>query len=124
MVPYYNKPPQRGLIKHFSALADNSPFPVILYNVPQRTGIGLSLESVMELSRHSNIKGIKEASGDLIFGKNIIKNTKNFTVLSGDDETGLALCALGAKGIVSVISHILGKQMKYYLAQIKKGRKK
>ena len=121
VVPYYNKPPQRGMIKHFNTLADKSPFPVILYNVPQRTGLGLSLESVCALSQHPNIIGIKEASGDLDFGAQIIKKTKNFTVLSGDDETGLALCAKGAKGIVSVLSHILGKQMKSYWHQIKRG---
>ncbi len=123
VVPYYNKPPQAGLLKHFKTLAEKSLLPVILYNVPARTGVGLSLESTVELSRHPNIIGIKEASGDLELGKKIIeKADKNFLVLSGDDETGFKLCALGALGIVSVISHILGKEMKSFFQQIKKGK--
>ena len=123
VVPYYNKPPQRGLIKHFRILADNSQLPVLLYNVPARTNIGLSLESVLELSEHPNIVGVKEASGDLKFGQALIQQTADdFVVLSGDDDTGLELCALGAKGVISVISHILGKEMKILFQRIKKGK--
>ncbi len=124
VVPYYNKPPQRGLIKHFKKLSEKSSLPILLYNVPARTGVGLSLESVLELSRETNILGIKEASGDLQFGRAIIEKTnKDFVVLSGDDETGLDLFALGGKGIISVISHILGKEMKNLLQRIKEGQK-
>ena len=123
VVPYYNKPPQKGLVKHFKTLADNSQLPVILYNVPARTSIGLSLESILELSKHSNIIGIKEASGDLNLGQALLQQTADdFIVLSGDDDTGLELCALGAKGVISVISHILGKEMKVLFRKIKKGK--
>ena len=124
VVPYYNKPPQRGLVKHFKTLADNSKLPVVLYNVPARTNIRLSFESILELSRHSNIIGIKEASGDLNLGKALLQHTADdFLILSGDDETGLELCALGAKGVISVISHILGKEMKVLFQKIKNGKK-
>ena len=120
VVPYYNKPPQRGLVKHFSFLAEKGDRPIILYNVPARTGVGLSLESVLELSQKENIIGIKEATGDIDFGKKIIKNTDDsFIVLSGDDETALELCAEGAKGVVSVVSHIIGDKMKQSLQKIK-----
>ena len=123
VVPYYNKPPQRGLIKHFQALASAGREPVILYNVPARTGQGLSLESIVQLSQHPNIIGIKEASGDLDFGQQIIEQTnpEEFSVLSGDDDTGLELCAMGAKGIISVVSHIIGREIKLLLKQIKEG---
>ena len=126
VVPYYNRPPQRGLIKHFNTLASTNMAPLILYNVPSRTGQSLSLSSIVELSRHPNIIGIKEASGDLDFGKQIIERTdpEEFSVLSGDDETGLKLCALGGNGIISVVSHIITREMKVLLKQIKKGGEK
>ena len=119
VVPYYNKPPQRGLICHFQQLADGSELPVLLYNVPARTGVGLSLESVVALSKHPNIVGIKEASGDLELGRKIIEQTENdFISLSGDDDSCFELCALGAKGVISVVSHLLGKEMKVFLQKI------
>ena len=123
VVPYYNRPPQRGLIKHFEALADKRYTPLILYNVPSRTGQGLSLESIVELSKHPNIIGIKEASGDLEFGRQIIQNTdpKEFSVLSGDDDTWLDLCSMGGSGVISVISHIIAPEMQALLKQVKQG---
>ncbi|MDE0120082.1 MAG: 4-hydroxy-tetrahydrodipicolinate synthase [Bdellovibrionales bacterium] len=125
VVPYYNKPPQRGLVWHFQTLADKSELPLFLYNVPARTGVELSLESIVELSLHPNIKGIKEASGNRELGKNIIEKTrKDFILLSGDDDTCFDLCALGAQGVVSVVSHILGKEMKRLFQMIKQGEKK
>ena len=125
VVPYYNKPPQRGLVWHFKSLADKSELPLFLYNVPARTGVGLSLESIVELSLHPNIKGIKEASGNIELGKQIIKNSqKDFILLSGDDDTCFDLCALGAQGVISVMSHILGKEMKKLFRIIKQGEKK
>lgn len=123
VVPYYNKPPQRGLVKHFNILADKSALPVILYNVPARTGIGLSLASILELSQHPNIIGIKEASGDLELGKEIAQQ-KDFLLLSGDDDTCFDLCALGAQGVISVISHIIGREMKDLFQKIKKSKEK
>ncbi len=118
VVPYYNKPPQRGLVKHFKTLAEESKLPVILYNVPSRTGVGLSLESIIELSRHPNIIGIKEASGDLDLGKEIVRQG-DFILLSGDDDTCFDLCALGAQGVISVVSHVIAKEMKSVFQKIK-----
>ena len=118
VVPYYNKPPQRGMVKHFKILADGSSLPVILYNVPTRTGVGLSLKSILELSQHSNIIAIKEASGDLNLGRQIAEQS-DFILLSGDDETCFDLCSLGAQGVISVASHIIGKEMKDLLQKMK-----
>jgi 4-hydroxy-tetrahydrodipicolinate synthase len=108
VVPYYNKPPQRGLINHFKSVAAAVDIPIFLYNVPSRTVVSLSLESIVELSRVEGIIGIKEASGDLEFGKNIsIQCGSDFLLLSGDDESFLELTSVGGKGVVSVISNIL-----------------
>ena len=120
VVPYYNKPPQSGLVYHFKKCADASSIPLILYNVPSRTGVGLSLHSVVELSRHPNVIGIKEASGDLNFGRDIIQQTEDdFLILSGDDMTCLDLCALGAQGGICVISHIMMKTFRQFFQQVK-----
>ena len=122
VVPYYNKPPQRGLLKHFKYLADHSELPVLLYNVPSRTITSLSIETIKELSQHPKIIGIKEASGDMAFDKELLKEVdKNFIVLSGDDDSFLDLCALGGQGVISVVSHILGKQIKQLFQAVKSG---
>lgn len=122
VVPYYNKPSQRGLVHHFTACADSTDLPLLLYNVPSRTGVGLSLQSVLELSRHPRILGIKEASGDLKWGKELLKQRpKGFVVLSGDDFTMMKLCTLGAEGGICVASHILGSEMVGFLNRIQKG---
>ncbi len=84
--PYYNKPSQKGIIAHYEKIADNSPVPVILYNVPGRTGSNVTAETTIHLSQHPNIIGIKEASGDIAQIKKIADNTnKNFLIISGDD---------------------------------------
>ena len=122
VVPYYNKPPQRGLIKHFKTLADNSQLPILLYNVPARTVTELSIDTIIELSAHPKIIGIKSAGGDLNFDKKLIQKTdKDFIILSGDDESCMDLCAIGGRGVISVVSHILGKQMTALFQKIKAG---
>ena len=122
VVPYYNKPPQRGLLKHFKYLADHSDLPLLLYNVPSRTITSLSVETIKELSEHPQIVGIKEASGDMDFDKKLLKEVdKNFVVLSGDDDSFLELSALGGQGIISVVSHILGEQLKQLFQEVKNG---
>jgi len=110
--PYYNKPSQKGLINHFTMVADKSPKPVILYNVPGRTSINLSAKSTIELSSHPNIIGIKEASGDFNQCISIVKNTDDsFLLISGDDLLALPLIAIGAKGLISVIANALPEEM-------------
>lgn len=111
ITPYYNKPGPEGLIRHFSAVAEVG-LPVILYNVPGRTGIDMLPETVARLSKVKNIAGIKEATGDVQRGQEIIEKCgSDFCVLSGHDDTGLPLMAMGARGIISVTANLVPKEM-------------
>lgn len=104
--PMYNKPPQRGIIAHFRAVADASPLPVIIYNVPGRTASNILAETTLELAEHPNIVGIKEASGDLAQIGEIIRNRPpGFSVLSGDDALTFAIMAEGGDGVISVTAN-------------------
>jgi len=109
VVPYYNKPAQHSLIDHFSAIADSVSVPIILYNVPSRTGRNLEPETIVELARKKeNIVGIKCASGDIDQFTRIIKMTReDFIVLSGDDGFTYHIMALGGVGVISVASNII-----------------
>jgi len=113
VVPYYNKPVQHSLIDHFSAVADSVSLPIILYNVPSRTGRNLEPETVSKLAySKDNIAGIKCASGNIDQITKIIKTTpENFIVLSGDDGMTYHIMALGGKGVVSVASNIIPAQL-------------
>lgn len=103
VTPYYNKPSQQGLIRHFQLLADASPFPILLYNVPYRTATNMEATTTLELAKHENILGIKEASTDLVQSLEIIINKpQTFIVLAGDDAVTLPLIYLGAAGVISV----------------------
>jgi len=104
--PYYNKPDQEGLLKHFEAIADHSPVPLIIYNVPGRTGKNVEADTTLELARHRNIQGIKEASGDPGQVMDIIHQKPNdFQVVSGDDDLTLAFIGLGMDGVISVAAN-------------------
>lgn len=108
VVPYYNKPPQRGLLAHFKTVARSSALPIVLYNVPGRTITALSVETIRELSREENIMGIKEASGQIDLERQIIESCgREFILLSGDDGTYAEFLANGGHGVISVASHIL-----------------
>ena len=108
VTPYYNKPPQRGLVAHFAKIAEQVEIPIMLYNVPGRTVVSVSLETILELNQIKNIVGIKEASGDISLGQKIIRESEeNFTVVSGDDASCLNLMLAGGDGVISVISHII-----------------
>lgn len=112
VVPYYNKPPQRGLVAHFSAVAKASKAPILLYNVPSRTVAGLEAASISELACHKNVIGIKEATGNMEFLAQIQKHVpKDFILLSGDDASCVDFCSRGGHGVISVSSHIIGKEM-------------
>ena len=108
VTPFYNKTSQKGLIEHFTAVADRVEIPMILYNVPSRTGIGIAAETYHTLSRHPNINGIKEASGDFA----LISKTRSLcgdelTLWSGNDDNTVPMMAMGAKGVISVASNIV-----------------
>ena len=107
--PYYNKPSQEGLYQHYRALAQASPLPIVLYNVPGRTGVNMTAETTLRLARDfENIVAIKEASGNIIQMDDIIKNKpENFDVISGDDGITFPLITLGAVGVISVIGNAL-----------------
>ena len=111
--PYYNKPSQEGLYQHFKAIAEASPLPVVLYNVPGRTGINMKSETTVRLARDcENIVAVKEASGSLEQVDEIIKNKpERFDVLSGDDALTFSMVASGAAGSISVIGNALPKEV-------------
>jgi 4-hydroxy-tetrahydrodipicolinate synthase len=108
VVPYYNKPTQRGMIAHFGAIAQATPLPVIVYNIPGRTGANMLPETLLELARaHENIVGVKESSGDLMqIGTILADRPPEFLVYSGDDHLFLPCLAMGADGVVGVASHL------------------
>ena len=108
VTPYYNKSTQKGLIEHFQYVADRVEIPMILYNVPSRTGIGLKAETCQALSAHPNIVGIKEASGDIALGARIRSLCgDDLFIWSGNDDCTVPLMSLGALGVISVASNIL-----------------
>lgn len=116
--PYYNKPSQQGIIKHFEAVANASPIPVILYNVPGRTSSNLTAETTLKLAGHKNIIGVKEASGNLEQCMVIShKKPKDFLLISGDDLLTVPLYSIGAKGVISVLANaypVIFKKMKEF----------
>jgi 4-hydroxy-tetrahydrodipicolinate synthase len=104
--PYYNKPSQRGIIAHYQKIADASPVPVILYNVPGRTGSNITAETTLALAEHPNIIATKEASGNLIQCMEIAKNKpKDFMLISGDDMLTVPMISFGAEGVISVMAN-------------------
>ncbi|MBE9056497.1 4-hydroxy-tetrahydrodipicolinate synthase [Sphaerospermopsis sp. LEGE 08334] len=124
VVPYYNKPPQAGLYKHFQAIAQACPdLPMLLYNIPGRTGQNLSPETVVQLAQIDNIVGIKEASGNLDQASEIRRLTpQEFQIYAGDDSLTLPLLAVGARGVVSVASHLVGNQLKQMIESFNVGK--
>lgn len=108
ITPYYNKPNDRGMLAHFKTISDAVDIPIILYNVPSRTGINLKPEIVGELAKESNIVGVKEASGNLDQITKILELTEDedFVVLSGDDALTLPIMALGGAGVISVVANV------------------
>jgi len=123
VVPYYNKPSQAGMIEHFSAIAEAVEIPVILYNIPSRTGVNMTPETVKTLARkYENIVALKQSCADM----DMLTEIKticppDFTVYSGDDSLTLPMLALGAHGVVSVASHLFGKEIKSMIRNFKTG---
>jgi 4-hydroxy-tetrahydrodipicolinate synthase len=112
VTPYYNKTTQKGLIKHFTYVADRVDVPMILYNVPSRTGIGIAAETYKELSKHPNINGVKEASGDFsLFSRTRALCGDDLYVWSGNDDNTIPMMSMGALGVISVASNIIPKEV-------------
>lgn len=113
VAPYYNKPSQSGMYEHFRSIAQKTGLPVMLYNIPGRSTVNMSVELVTELAKINNIVAMKEASGNLDQITTIISETSDdFFVYSGDDSLTLPILAIGGTGIVSVASHVVGKELK------------
>jgi 4-hydroxy-tetrahydrodipicolinate synthase len=111
--PYYSRPPQEGLYRHFRAIAESVSIPCILYNIPSRTGVNLAAETQLRLAEVPNIAGVKEASGDLVQIARVIEEAPaGYRVWSGDDQMTLPILALGGYGVICVCSHLVGAQMR------------
>jgi len=124
VTPYYNKPTQRGLIKHFSTIAEEvRDFPLILYNIPSRTAVSMTPETIAKLAEIENIIGVKESTGDMKQVSMIFKLTEDldFRVYSGDDHLTLPILALGGSGVVSVAANVVPKKMVEMYRSFKKG---
>lgn len=112
ITPYYNKPTQEGLFQHFKTIAEHVDIPMVLYNVPGRTGVNMLPETVVRLSKIKNIVGVKEASGSLDQAGAIIQHTDDsFDVISGEDSLTFPMMAMGAKGVISVVANVAPKKM-------------
>ena len=106
VTPYYNKPSQEGIYQHYLNVADESPVPVLLYNVPGRTGVSMSAETIIKLSKHNNIFVFLEASGNLELCLHVLKDTPDqFMLISGDDILTVPMISIGAKGVISVLAN-------------------
>lgn len=121
VVPYYNKPSQAGIIAHFSAVAESTSLPVILYNIPGRTGVNMAVETVAYLAnKYSNIVAIKQSFADMdIVSELKLACPEDFVIYSGDDSLTLPMLALGVEGVVSVASHIYGNEIKSMIHNFK-----
>ncbi|MBI5417081.1 4-hydroxy-tetrahydrodipicolinate synthase [Candidatus Poribacteria bacterium] len=122
ITPYYNKPTQQGLVKHFEKIALEVDIPIVLYNVPSRTGVNMLPATVEKLAKIDNIVAVKEATGDLKqCGEIINRCGDNIVVLSGDDFTVLPLLAIGGKGVISVVANITPLEMSNLISEFNKG---
>lgn len=123
VVPYYNKPNQKGMIEHFGAIAKSTDLPVIIYNIPSRTGVNMLPETVAKLAKeYSNIVGIKQSYADMDAVTEMkLLCPEDFAVYSGDDSLTLPMMSLGARGVVSVASHIFGSEIKSMIRNYKTG---
>ena len=120
ITPYYNKPTQQGLYNHYKAILEEVDIPIIIYNVPSRTGVSISAETVARLAEFDNIVAIKEATGDIDQASQIL-NLCDITVLSGDDSLTLPIMSIGGKGVVSVLANILPREVSELTSSFLKG---
>lgn len=122
VVPYYNKPSQEGLYQHFQTIAATTSLPIMLYNIPGRSVVNMSLDTIIRLSEIPNIVAIKEAGGNLDTMSEIISNTReDFSLYSGDDGLTIPVLSIGGTGVISVASHIIGNEMQAMIAKFNNG---
>jgi 4-hydroxy-tetrahydrodipicolinate synthase len=126
VTPYYNRPTQRGLYRHFRSIAEATRLPVMLYNVPKRTGVNLEADTVIGLAHDvPNVTSVKEATNDIAQATRIIRETPDhFLLYSGDDEMTLPFMAIGGHGVVSVASHVAGRNIKRMIESFLEGNVK
>ncbi len=124
VVPYYNKPSQTGIINHFTQIAQSVDLPIMLYNIPGRTGVNMLPETIVTLAENNkNIFAVKQSNSDLDQVSEIVLNSpSDFMVFSGDDSLTMPMLSIGAKGVVSVASHIIGKEIKQMIRLFKLGK--
>lgn len=120
VTPYYSKPPQSGLYAHFTAVADATDLPVMLYDIPPRSVVPIATETIYRLAEHPRIKAVKDAKGDLVAGAELIANT-DLEFFSGDDPLNLPWLSVGAVGFVSVIGHLVPGRLRELLAAYQEG---
>jgi len=120
--PYYNRPNQAGIVAHFKAIAEASPLPIVLYNIPKRTGMLMSPETILELAALPNIIGIKQSGIELDEVMKVIQGAPNFAVLSGDDALAFTITALGGRGAIATSSHVATKAWVKMVDLLKAGK--
>ena len=121
VTPYYNKPSQAGMIAHYTAIADASPVPVMLYNIPGRSAVGLTVETIVALAQHPNINAVKQVTSIDDLGALVEQTPADFAVYTGEDAQTLAAYTVGANGTISVSAHLYGKQMQELFTAVDTG---
>ncbi|RYM07135.1 4-hydroxy-tetrahydrodipicolinate synthase [Sporolactobacillus sp. THM7-7] len=122
VAPYYNKPNQEGLYRHFKAIAESAPVPLVVYNIPGRSKVNISADTIIRLSEIDNVVAVKEASGDLDQMAAIVSGTdENFHLYSGDDGLTLPILSIGGHGVISVSSHVVGPEMQAMMGAYLRG---
>ena len=123
VAPYYNKPTQQGFLRHFTTIAEAVDIPLIIYNIPGRTGKNIENSTMLEMAKHRNIVGVKEASGDIAQMMDLImRKPAPFIVLSGDDNLVFPIMALGGKGVISVASNLVPRRMVNFVSKALEGK--
>ena len=120
VTPYYNKPPQAGLVQHFTTVADAAGLPVLLYDIPHRAGVPIATETLVRLAAHPNIVGVKDAKGDLAASSDVLRRT-DLAYYSGEDAATLPLLAVGAVGVVGTSTHFIGAPTKEMIEAYERG---
>jgi 4-hydroxy-tetrahydrodipicolinate synthase len=120
VTPYYSKPSQDGILAHFQTVADSTGLPVMMYDIPGRTGVKLAADTLARAAEHERIVAVKEASGDLYAGSWLLRST-DLAIYSGDDALNLPWLAIGAVGMVSVVGHVAGERLAQLMAAVDKG---